>query len=42
MHLLNGWFIVIYFAYSEFLKVNTKNGDKVALNKAKQKGLNTK
>lgn len=44
VHLLNGWFIVIYFAYSEFKKkkINTKTDDKVAVNKAEQKGLNIK
>lgn len=42
MHLLNGWLLVIYFAYSEFFKINTESDDKVALNKAKLKGLNIK
>lgn len=43
VHVLNGWFIVIYFAYSEFKrKINTKTDDKVAIYKAEQKGLNIK
>lgn len=40
MHLLNGWFIMIYFVDSEFFEINTKTDDKEALNKAKPKGLN--
>lgn len=42
MYLWNGWFIIICFAYSEFFKINTETDDKVALNKAKLKGLNIK
>lgn len=42
MYCLNGWFIMIYFVYSELFEINTKTHDKVALNKAKLKGLNIK
>lgn len=42
MYLFNVWFIMIYFFYSKILKINTKTDDKVALNKAKLKGLNIK
>ena len=42
MYLFNVWFIMIYFVYSQILKINTKTDDKVALNKAKLKELNIK